>query len=84
MMAFWVPPRLPGSKFLKAGPRTLYFNLYFKNLYLKIYIFLKNHSGTSPMVQWLRLHTAKTGGPGSIPGQEPDPPRYNQEVTGHN
>ena len=26
-------------------------------------------SGTSLVVQWLRLHTANAGGPGSIPGQ---------------
>ena len=25
--------------------------------------------GTSPGVQWLRLHAPKTGGTGSIPGQ---------------
>ena len=27
-------------------------------------------SGTSLVVQWLRLHTQHAGGPGSIPGQE--------------
>ena len=26
-------------------------------------------SGTSLVVQWLRLHTPNAGGPGSIPGQ---------------
>ena len=29
----------------------------------------KNQSGTSLVVQWLRLHAPNAGSPGSIPGQ---------------
>ena len=29
----------------------------------------KTKTGTSLLVQWLRLHTPNAGGPGSIPGQ---------------
>ena len=31
--------------------------------------FLKLSPGTSPVLQWLRLHAPNAGGPGSIPGQ---------------
>ena len=34
--------------------------------------------GTSLVVQWLRLHTPSTGGPGSIPGQG-DPASFYQD-----
>ena len=32
-------------------------------------ISLRTSAQTSLVVQWLRLHTPKAGGPGSIPGQ---------------
>ena len=31
---------------------------------------LNDIGGTSPVVQWLRLHSSNAGGMGSIPGQE--------------
>ena len=31
--------------------------------------FKRHPTGTSLVVQWLRLHAANAGGPGSIPGQ---------------
>ena len=33
------------------------------------YAILKSFSGTSLVVQWLRLHTSNAGGRGSVPGQ---------------
>ena len=30
---------------------------------------IKNHTGTSLVAQWLRLHSSNAGGPGLIPGQ---------------
>ena len=43
------------------------------NLIVQTIIFLNNKkilmSGTSLVVQWLRLHTPNAGGPGSIPGE---------------
>ena len=32
-------------------------------------LFKMQHSGTSLVVQWLRLHTSNAEGPGSIPGK---------------
>ena len=51
-------------------------------------------SGTSLVVQWLRLHAPNAGGPGSIPGQgtrsripqlkKKDPGSRNEDPTCHN
>ena len=35
--------------------------------------------GASLVVQWLRFRVVSAAGPGSIPGQEPDPTRCSQE-----
>ena len=37
---------------------------------LVIFILQKHNYQTSLVVQWLRLHPPKAGGPGSIPGQK--------------
>ena len=38
------------------------------------------HTGTSPVVQWLRLCTSNAGGVGSIPGQGTKIPHAVQRV----
>ena len=45
--------------------------LFFINIkYTRRAPYLKEFSGTSPAIQWLKLHTPTAGTVGSIPGQE--------------
>ena len=58
-----------GKGFEQAAFQSRYMNVHIKDIQTIIREIQIKTTGTSLVVQWLRLHSSNAGGPGSIPGQ---------------